>query len=207
MAFVREIIHKILQFVKFRISQNAEKDSYYTEIGNTLLRLSNHCTRLRVWDNILEKNPKWKGLPIISIVFEMNESTFDDSDCLILKRYRMRPIKVTEFVYNLEGQSQLISKQDINEIIKSIKNIQNGNYEDPTGKCNEPQLRISQNPSLDCNDNSVTNETDDASKTMDNVELNCAINMKGNKKLIRLSERQLRDIMSESVSETLNLNS
>ena len=102
MAYSREIIKKVLQYVRFRVPQTEEKNSYYTEIGNTLVRISNHCTRLRVWDEILEKNPKWKGKPIISIVFEDDEDTFYEVDCLVLKRFRMKPIKVTEYVYRLQ---------------------------------------------------------------------------------------------------------
>ena len=79
MAFSREIIKKVLQYVQFRVPATEEKDSYYTQIGDTLVRLSNHCTRLYVWDDILEKNPKWKGLLIVSIVFEdIKEEIIDE---------------------------------------------------------------------------------------------------------------------------------
>lgn len=54
------------------------------------MRLSNHCTRLYVWDDILEKNPKWKGLPIVSIVFEDIEVTFNEVEYLTLKRFRKK---------------------------------------------------------------------------------------------------------------------
>jgi hypothetical protein len=64
MVFSREIIKKILQNVRFRVPQTEEKNTYYTEIGNTLVRISNHCTRLMVWDDILAKTPKWDGTPI-----------------------------------------------------------------------------------------------------------------------------------------------
>lgn len=79
-----------MQYVRFRVPQTEEKNSYYTEIGNTLVRISKHCTRLRVWDEILEKNPKWKVKPIISIVFEDDEDTFD-------------------YVYRLQGGPQFIT--------------------------------------------------------------------------------------------------
>lgn len=46
MAFSREIIKKVLQYVQFRVPATEEKDSYYTQISDTLVRLSNHCTRL-----------------------------------------------------------------------------------------------------------------------------------------------------------------
>lgn len=146
MAYSREIIKKVLQYVRFRVPQTEEKNSYYTEIGNTLVRISNHCTRLRVWDEILEKNPKWKGKPIISIVFEDDEDTFDEVDCLVLKRFRMKPIKVTEYVYRLQGDPQFITPQDERLIISGIKQVQGGKYTDLTNKCSEPILRVSQNP-------------------------------------------------------------
>ena len=140
MTFSREIIKKVLEQVRFRVPQTEEKNTYYTEIGNTLVRISNHCTRLRVWDEILEKNPKWKGKPIISIVFEDDEATFDEVDCLVMK-----PIKVTEYVYPLQGNLKFITPQDERLIINGIKQIQNGKYSDLTNKCSEPIFRISQN--------------------------------------------------------------
>ena len=185
MAYSREIIKKVLQYVRFRVPQTEEKNSYYTEISNTLVRISNHCTRLRVWDDILEKNPKWKGKPIISIVFEDNEDTFDEVDCLALKRYRMKPIKVTEYVYRLQGDPQLITPQDERLIINGIKQIQNGRYTDATNKCAEPILRVSQNPP----------------STPPNNRLNCNLNM--NKRLIKLTEQDLHKIVKESVHKIL----
>ena len=148
MAFAREIILMIIQWLSFRIPKTVEKDSYYGEIGGTLIRISNHCTRLRVWDDMLEKNPKWKGKPIISIVFEDNVSTYDADDCLFLKRYRKNPIKVTEYVYNLNDNPRFIDSEDIYTIINSIRSIHNGNYTDNTGKCQPPIMRISQIPNL-----------------------------------------------------------
>lgn len=137
MAYSREIIKKVLQYVRFRVPQTEEKNSYYAEIGNTLVRISNHCARLRVWDEILEKNPKWKGKPIISIVFEDDEATFDEVDCLVMK-----PIKVTEYVYLLQGDPQFITPQDERLIISGIKQVQGGKYTDLTNKCSEPILRV-----------------------------------------------------------------
>lgn len=186
MAYSREIIKKVLQYVKFRVPQTEEKNSYYTETGNTLVRISNHCTRLRVWDEILEKNPKWKGKPIISIVFEDDEDTFDEVDCLVLKRFRMKPIKVTEYVYRLQGDPQFITPQDESLIISGIKQVQGGKYTDLTNKCSEPILRVSQNPS----------------NTPLNNKLNCNLYM--NKKLIRLTESDLHRIVKESVKRAIN---
>ena len=146
MAFSREIIKKVLEYMRFRVPQTEEKNTYYTEIGSTLVRISNHCARLRVWDEILEKNPKWKGKPIISIVFEDDEATFDEVDGLILKKFRMKPIKVMEYIYPLQGNIEFITPKDGRLIINGIKQIQGGKYIDLTNKCSEPILRISQNP-------------------------------------------------------------
>lgn len=146
MAFSREIIKKVLEYMRFRVPQTEEKNTYYTEIGSTLVRISNHCARLRVWDEILEKNPKWKGKPIISIVFEDDEATFDEVDGLILKKFRMKPIKVMEYIYPLQGNIEFITPKDGRLIINGIKQIQGGKYTDLTNKCSEPILRISQNP-------------------------------------------------------------
>ena len=187
MAYSREIIKKVLQYVRFRVPQTEQKNSYYTEIGNTLVRISNHCTRLRVWDEILEKNPKWKGKPIISIVFEDDEATFDEVDCLVLKRFRMKPIKVTEYVYLLQGDPQFITPQDERLIISGIKQVQGGKYTDLTNKCSEPILRVSQNP---------------PSVPPNNQELNTEQYM--DKKLIRLTESDLHKIVKESVNKILN---
>ena len=142
MAYSKEIIKKVLEYVGFRVPQTEEKNSYCTEIGNTLVSVSNHCTRLRVWDEILEKNPKWKGKPIISIVFEDDEATFDEADCLVLKKSRMKPIKVIEYVYLLQGDPQFITPQDERLIISGIKQIQGGKYTDLTNKCLEPIFRV-----------------------------------------------------------------
>lgn len=142
MAYSREIIKKVLQYVRFRVPQIEEKNTYYTEIGNTIVRISNHCTRLRVWDEILEKNPKWKGKPIISIVFEDDEAALDEVDYLELKRFKTKPIKVIEYVYHLQGDPQFITPQDERLIISGIKQIQGGKYTDLTNKCLEPILRM-----------------------------------------------------------------
>ena len=98
MAFAREIIQRILQNVRFRVPKTGEKDSYYTILGNSLVRISNHCTYMYVWDNYLEKNPKCNNMNIVSIVFEDNDDTFHQN-CLVLNRDRKKPIVIEEFVY------------------------------------------------------------------------------------------------------------
>ena len=140
MAHSREIFIKIKQVIRFQQS-NKEADSHYTVIGNTLVRISNHCTLMKTWDNFFKENPKMKGKPIVSIVFEDNGSTFD-SECLFSLEYRRRPIKVKEYVYN----STELSKQDITLIIKGLQQIaRSNNYVDLTHKC-KPYNRISVSP-------------------------------------------------------------
>ena len=193
MAFSKEIIKKVLQYLRFRVPQTEEKNSYYTEIGNTLVRVSNHCTWLYKWDEILEKNPKWKGKPIVSIVFEDSGNTFSNK-CLVLRRFRMKPIKVMEYVYPLQGNPQFITPQDERLIINGIKQIQGGKYTDLTNKCSEPILRISQNP-----------PDVPPTKTMNNNEnKQYKSNTNMNKKLIRLTESDLHKIVKESVNRALN---
>ena len=140
MAHSREIFIKIKQVIRFQQS-NKEADSHYTVIGNTLVRISNHCTWMKTWDNFFKENPKMKGKPIVSIVFEDSGSTFD-SECLFSLEYRRRPIKVKEYVYN----STELSKQDITLIIKGLQQItRSNNYVDFTHKC-KPYNRISVSP-------------------------------------------------------------
>lgn len=185
MAFSREIIIKILQNIRFRVPQE-EKDSYYTTIGNTLVRVSNHCTRLYVWDNFLEKNPNCKGMPIVSIVFEDNGSTFNETECLILKRIKRKPIKVNEYVYNLQGNPQFLNHFDERSIIASIKSISNGEYMDKTNKY-KPFQRISINP-ITNNNNSVEENK----------------NRQYMKQTIKLKESELKRMIYESINEVLN---
>lgn len=212
MAYAREIILMILQWIRFRIPKTEEKDSYYTEIGDTLLRVSNHCTRLKVWDDMLEKNPKWKGKPIISIVFEDGDSTYDPIDCLVLKRFRKRPINILEIVYNLNGNPHFITANDIQKIISSIKNIKYGKYIDKTGKCQSPVIRTSQNPnrySVDTNISDIEGSYQAANRRgADYVSESKNIYNKNTnaikKKTIRLTEREFYDIIIEAINYALN---
>ena len=189
MPFAREIIKQILSKVPFQ-ADNKEKNSYYTVIGGTLVRVSNHCTWLYVWDNFLEQNPKCKGMPIVSIVFEDNGTTFAE-DCLVLKRNRRKPIKVMEYVYSLNGDANYLSKQDEKGIIDNIRRI-NGSYVDSTNK-SVPYQRISKNP-----DNGDKEGTE---TIMDN---NTDIKTENNMRRYRLTESRLRGMIREAVKGVLN---
>lgn len=137
MAFAREIFTRIKQVIRFQQS-NKESDSHYTLLGNTLVRISNHCTHMKTWDNFFKENPKMKGKPILSIVFEDNGNTFTE-ECLFSIGDRRRPIKVKEYVF----QSNQLATQDINLIIKSLQNLaKSNNFIDLTKK-GVPNNRIS----------------------------------------------------------------
>ena len=193
MAFAREIIVKILQNLEFR-KPKEEKESYYTTINGTLVRVSNHCTRLYVWDNFLEQNPKYKGKPIVSIVFEDNRSTFNETECLTLKRNRPRPIKVNEYVFSLNGNAQYITSQDVKSIIGNMRRISNGIFVDLTNK-SVPNERISRNPDDGASGGAMSN--------VNNInDIKTEQYMRQNK--VRLTESKLRQIVRESVKRVLS---
>ena len=209
MPFAREIILFILDFIRFRVPRTSEKDSYYTVLGNTLVRVSNHCTWLHIWDDMLEKNPKWKGMRIISIVFEDQNDTFNNN-CLVLKRERRKPIRVEEYVYQLNGNAHYLSKDEIKAIINSIKLIErNNSFSDPTGKaiyCPRVSLNPSSaNTTTDRNGNTTYSTNygygaDYVSESIDNKQHKTRYNMK---KTIKLSESDLHRIIKECVNHVL----
>lgn len=53
----REAFITIKQKIRFQ-QTDKEADSHYTILGNTLVRISNHCTWMKIWDNYLQKNPQ-----------------------------------------------------------------------------------------------------------------------------------------------------
>lgn len=204
MAYFWEILQQILQFIRFRAPKNNKKDSYYTKLGNTLLRVSNHCTYMYVWDNYFEKNPKDKNMNIISIVFEDNKDTFNNN-CLVLNRNIKHPINVLEYVFPIHGNGKYINKKDIGTIISDIKKIEiNNSYVDNTlkSKCFK---RISINPTsqnINQDKNGNITFTKTGSSGVDYVSEN-NINIRTNKKTIRLSESDLYKIIKESVRKIL----
>lgn len=208
MAFAREIIQRILQNVRFRVPKTGEKDSYYTIIGNSLVRISNHCTYMYVWDNYLEKNPKCNNMNIVSIVFEDNDDTFHQN-CLVLNRDRKKPIVIEEFVYPLHGNANFLTKDEVKNIIKSLKAIGTTNkFKEVTGK-GIVNKRISINPtsqnvSVDNYGNNVY--TTDIGHGVDYIAESIYNNQETNenkimnkKQVIRLTESQFKQIVSESV--------
>lgn len=213
MAFAREIIQRILQIVRFRVPNTGEKDSYYTTIGNSLVRISNHCTYMYVWDNYLEKNPKCNSMNIVSIVFEDNDDTFHPN-CLVLKRDRKKPIVVEEIVYPLHGNANYLTKDEEKAIIKSLKAIGTTNkYKEVTGK-GIANKRISINPtsqnvSVDIYGNNVYTTdnghgADFISESVYNYQEIKENKIMNKKQVVRINENQLRQIVTESVKRMLN---
>ena len=195
MAFAREIFVQIKNKIPFKQSEK-EKDSHYAYVGNSIVRISNHCTWMYIWDEILEQNPKDKGKPIISLVFEDEGCTFDER-CLLLKRFRRNPIKVQEFVFPIHGNGQYISSEDIKYIIESLFAVQQGEiYKDRTGKCEFFQ-RISKSPedSGSVPQQQITNENKQYRNTNTTM-----------KQTIKLDESQLRGLIKESIKKVLNEN-
>ena len=66
MAFAREIFIQIKNVIRFQQSEK-ESDSHYTVLGNTLVRVSNHCTYMYVWENFFKIHPKQRGMKILSL--------------------------------------------------------------------------------------------------------------------------------------------
>ena len=140
MAYAREIFIAIKQKIRFQ-QADKEADSHYTVLGNTLVRISNHCTWMKIWDNYLQKNPQDAKRNILSLVFEDGEDTYTE-ECLFTVTERKKPIRVTEYVFN----SASLSKQDIKMIIGSLQQMMTTNkFNEPTGK-GERFDRISVNP-------------------------------------------------------------
>lgn len=205
MPFAREIFIRIKQVIRFQQS-NKEADSHYTLLGNTLVRISNHCTHMKVWDNYFNENPKMKGKPIVSLVFEDNGNTFTE-ECLFSNGNRRRPLKISEYVF----ESSQLTKQDINLIIKSLQNLGKSNSFIDLTKRGTSYNRISVCP--DFNNIEITNDglprkggikgTDfvPESKQYDNNN-NENKDMKRTNK-IRLTESQLHQVIKESVEKIL----
>ena len=140
MAYAREIFIAIKQKIRFQ-QADKEADSHYTVLGNTLVRISNHCTWMKIWDNYLQKNPQDAIRNILSLVFEDGEDTYTE-ECLFTVTERKKPIRVTEYVF----KSASLSKQDVKMIIGSLQQMMTTNkFNEPTGK-GERFDRISVNP-------------------------------------------------------------
>ena len=212
MAFAREIFQKIKENIKFQ-QANKESDSHYTVLGNTLVRISNHCTYMYVWDNYFQENPKHEKMNILSIVFEDKSDTFN-TNCSVLKHNKDRQIVVDEYVYPLHGNPQFLSKSDIKAIIRSLQNMMTTNrYDEPTGKAiynkrksiNPTSQNISANgdsyeytPEFSRGIDYVSESKNNKNKQDTNMKTE---NRKRN--VVRLTESQLKQMITESVKKVL----
>lgn len=170
----RKIFIAIKQKIRFQQSEK-DKDSHYTILGNTLVRISNHCTWMKVWENYFNEHPECRNMNIVSIVFEDAGDTFCE-ECLFTIQPRQKPIIVTEYVY----KSNTIQKGIVKAITKSLQEMDYTNqYIEPTHII-QPQTRVSKNP--------PTNESK-IHKNMKNVK--------------QINKGQLRAIVAESIKKVL----
>lgn len=198
MAYAREIFIAIKQKIRFQ-QADKEADSHYTVLGNTLVRISNHCTWMKIWDNYLQKNPQDAKRNILSLVFEDGEDTYTE-ECLFTVTERKKPIRVTEYVFN----SASLSKQDIKMIIGSLQQMMMTNkFNEPTGK-GERFDRISVSPDY----MNIETTTDGRAIPAGGHGMDYSIeesktneNMKKN--IVKLNENALRQIVAESVKKVL----
>lgn len=206
MAFAREIFQQIKNHIRFQQAEK-EKDSHYTILGSTLVRISNHCTHMKVWENYFEKNPKYEGMKIVSIVFEDEGSTFT-KQCLQLVNRRDNPIVVGEYVYH----SASLSKLEIKSIIKSLQEMDYSNtYKDATKKCLfYPRLSVNPPPPYKVPDKIAQHIGNDLFNKLRNYrEWNGITNENkqyknmNKKNTIRLTESDLKRVISESVKKVL----
>lgn len=206
MAFAREIFQQIKNHIRFQQAEK-EKDSHYTILGSTLVRISNHCTHMKVWENYFEKNPQYEGMKIVSIVFEDEGSTFT-KQCLQLVNRRDNPIVVGEYVYH----SASLSKLEIKSIIKSLQEMDYSNtYKDATKKCLfYPRLSVNPPPPYKVPDKIAQHIGNDLFNKLRNYrEWNGIINENkqyknmNKKNTIRLTESELKKVITESVKRVL----
>ena len=201
MAYAREIFIAIKQKIRFQ-QADKEVDSHYTVWGNTLVRISNHCTWMKIWDNYLQKNPQDAKRNILSLVFEDGEDTYTE-ECLFTVTKRKKPIRVTEYVFN----SASLSKQDIKMIIGSLQQMMTTNkFNEPTGK-GERFDRISVSPDY----MNIETTTDGRAIPAGGHGMDYSIeesktnkNMKKN--VIKLNENTIRKMVAESVKKVLKEN-
>ena len=199
MAYAREIFQWIKSSISFQ-QADKEADSHYTQIGGVLVRISNHCTWMKVWENYFALNPKDKGKPILSLVFEDKGDTYTE-DCLFTVKPRKNPIRITEYVYHAP-----LNKSQVNTIIKSLQMICRGQiFNDELG-ISEKWDRVSVNPDY-ANIETTANRRNipAGGHGMDAPIEESKIN-KNMKQTKKITESQLRAIVAESVKKVLNEN-
>lgn len=198
MAYAREIFIAIKQKIRFQ-QADKEADSHYTVLGNTLVRISNHCTWMKIWDNYLQKNPQDAKRNILSLVFEDGEDTYTE-ECLFTVTERKKPIRVTEYVF----KSASLSKQDVKMIIGSLQQMMTTNkFNEPTGK-GERFDRISVNPDyMNIETTADRRAIPAGGHGMDYSIEESKTNKNMKKNIIKINENTLRKMVAESVKKVL----
>lgn len=198
MAYAREIFIAIKQKIRFQ-QADKEADSHYTVLGNTLVRISNHCTWMKIWDNYLQKNPQDAKRNILSLVFEDGEDTYTE-ECLFTVTERKKPIRVTEYVF----KSASLSKQDVKMIIGSLQQMMTTNkFNEPTGK-GERFDRISVNPDyMNIETTADRRDIPAGGHGMDYSIEESKTNKNMKKNIVKINENTLRKMVAESVKKVL----
>lgn len=198
MAYAREIFIAIKQKIRFQ-QADKEADSHYTVLGNTLVRISNHCTWMKIWDNYLQKNPQDAKRNILSLVFEDGEDTYTE-ECLFTVTERKKPIRVTEYVF----KSASLSKQDVKMIIGSLQQMMTTNkFNEPTGK-GERFDRISVNPEyMNIETTADRRAIPAGGHGMDYSIEESKTNKNMKKNIVKINENTLRKMVAESVKKVL----
>lgn len=88
----REIFQQIKHEIEFTTSFK-EKDLHYGLVGSTLVRISDHCTGMKVWEDYLIRHPENRQKPILSLVFEDGDNTYS-TECLYTAHAETPPIRV-----------------------------------------------------------------------------------------------------------------
>lgn len=203
MAFYNEIKKLIFSNIQF-MQMDKEKDSYYPSIGSVLIRVSNHCTHMKKWEQYFEQNPKLRRCRILSLVFEDNTDTFTQ-ECLFQVSPNIPRIEVDEYVYKIHGDGAFIKPSDIKLIVKALRNMLYGNYfKDPTNK-GEYFHWLSFMP--DYNNIEITPDGRAIPAGFNGVdypieETKLSKYMKQNKTTI--TEAELKNIIAESIKKVLN---
>lgn len=199
MAYAREIFIAIKQKIRFQ-QADKEADSHYTVLGNTLVRISNHCTWMKIWDNYLQKNPQDAKRNILSLVFEDGEDTYTE-ECLFTVTERKKPIRVTEYVF----KSASLSKQDVKMIIGSLQQMMTTNkFNEPTGK-GERFDRISVNPDyMNIETTADRRAIPAGGHGMDYSIEESKTNKNMKKNIVKINENTLRKMVAESVKKVVN---
>jgi hypothetical protein len=195
MAYSREIFQWIKGAIQFEREDN-EHDSHYTQIAGVYVRVSNHCTWMKTWENIFKlengKYRNYKGKRILSLVFEDSGSTYKD-ECLYTEEYHETPIQVTEYVY-----ATPLDKTQVNAIIKSLRGFEQGIMFQDTLGIAEKHDRVSVYPGPNNDGNSDKDYKEQNSKNI--------TESKSNKHIIKtINENQLKQIVAEAVRKILNV--